>query len=125
MSTRRTEKAAPRWLRHRNLIATEGVLLVGAGNELLQRQVSASPLPNWGKVLFTMAVVAGVLGGVMYLVQALAIKSVAQTHRVTQALPIPAPGLVVHILVVFGLFLLYALVWRLPVVLPYIGMVGG
>ena len=125
MSSKRPEKAAPKWLRHRNLIATEGVLLVGAAHEMLQRQVSSSPLPNWGKVLFTMAVVAGILGGVMYLVQSLAIKSVAQTHRVTQALPIPAPALFVHLCALFGLFLLYALVWRLPVTLPYIGVIGG
>jgi hypothetical protein len=115
---------APKWLRHRHLIATEGVLLVGALHELLQRQVASSPLPPWGKVLFTMAVVAGVLGGLMYLVQVAAIKSVAQTHRVAQSLPIPAPALLIHILALFGIFLLYAIVWHMPVELPYLGVVG-
>ncbi|MBA2481814.1 MAG: hypothetical protein H0V44_14210 [Planctomycetes bacterium] len=126
MGTNQHKKAsAPKWLRHRHLIATEGVLLVGTLNELLQRQVAASALPNWGKVLFIMAVVAGVLGGVLYVVQTFVIKGVAQTHRVAQSLPIPAPALLVHVVVFFGLFLLYAIVWRIPVELPYIGIVGG
>jgi hypothetical protein len=105
----------PTWLRHRALVATEGVLLIGVAQELLQRQVLALDLPNALKVLFVMAATIGIIGLLLVVVQTVVVRSLAKTHEVAKAMPLPWPVVLVHLLVFTGLFLLYATVWDLPV----------
>jgi hypothetical protein len=114
----------PKFLRHRALVGAEAVLLVGVGQQLLNRQIDAVRMPNPARVLFTMACTLGVLGGLVLLARALATKGVAQTHQVAKALPIPAGTWLLHIAAFAGLFVLYAIVWHLPVEVPMVGMIG-
>ena len=58
----------PKWLRHRALVTAEAVLLVGAGQQLLTRYIEHLQLPNWGRVVITMAMTVGVLGSVVLIV---------------------------------------------------------
>jgi hypothetical protein len=115
----------PKWLRHRTLVAAESVLLVGVGQQLLSRQIDAVQMPNPARVLFIMASTLGVLGGMVLLARALATKGVAQTHQVAKALPIPAGTWLVHVAAFAGLFVLYAVVWHLPVEVPHVGTIGA
>ncbi len=62
-----------------------------------------------------MALAVGVFGGLFYLLDAFTAKSVAKTHDVVRAVPVPMPMLVVHAAVLVGLFFLYAYVWNFPV----------
>ena len=115
MARKRSNSWVPRWLRHRMLAAGEAILLVGACNQLLQQQVEGFNLPNWGKVLWTMGSTLGVLGVMLMVVRIIADKSVAKTHEVVQAIPLPLPYFLVHVLIYGGLFLLYSIVWKIPV----------
>lgn len=105
----------PRWLRHRTLAAGEAILLVGACNELVQQLVQGLAIPNWGKVLWVMGTTLGLLGVMLLVIRLIAEKSVSKTHEVVQAIPLPMPHLLVHALIYCGLFLLYSIVWKLPV----------
>ena len=105
----------PRWLRHRTLLATEGVLLAGVAQELLQRWVMALDLPNAAKVAFVMAATIGVIGLFLVVVQKIVVNSLAKTHEVAKGMPIPTPVVILHLAVLLGLFYLYAWVWALPV----------
>jgi hypothetical protein len=113
MAKRRRSSWVPRWLRHRTLATSEALLLVGACQELLQRQVAALALPNWGKVLWVMGTTLGLLSVVLLVLRSVAAKGVVKTHDMVQAIPLPTPYLLVHALVYAGLFLLYAYVWEL------------
>jgi hypothetical protein len=115
MPPKKKGSSMPRWLRHRALIASEAILLVGAVQELVQQRVAALPLPNWGKVLWTMASVLGMLGLLLFFLHPLAKSGVSKGHDVVQAIPLPLPTLLVHLLAYGGIFLLYAWVWKLPV----------
>ncbi|MBA3847661.1 MAG: hypothetical protein H0X45_13595 [Planctomycetes bacterium] len=62
-----------------------------------------------------MALAIGVFGGLLYLLDAFTAKSVAKTHDMVRAVPLPMPMLLVHAAVFVGLFFLYAYVWHVPV----------
>jgi hypothetical protein len=118
VTERRTKRKGgwvPRWLRHRSLVTGEAILVVGVVQQLIQQHISELALPNWGKVLWVMASTLGLLGVVLVFVRIVAVKSVAKAHDVVQAIPLPTPTLLIHLLVYGGLFLLYAKVWDLPV----------
>jgi len=106
----------PRWLRHRSLISSEALLLVGVLRELLSHQIHAAPLPNWAKVLFVMTMTVGLFGGLFVLIQNLTAKTVGKTHDVVQAIPLPMPSVLIHVAAFVGLFFLYAKVLGLPVI---------
>ena len=105
----------PAWLRHRALLAGEVILLVGVIQELVQRQVNSLAVPPWGKVLWVMACTLGVLGVLLLVIQAIIKRSLAKTHEVVQAIPLPMPLLLVHGALYVALFYLYAWVWEQPV----------
>ncbi|MBN8525779.1 MAG: hypothetical protein J0M02_10630 [Planctomycetes bacterium] len=110
---RKRSSIMPSWLRHRQILTTEAVLVVGAGMELLQRWITARPeVPWWGKTLEVMLVNAGMLGGVLLLFTVLARGSLSGATRAVQAVPLPAPLLLLHLLVGAGIFALYAWVWE-------------
>jgi hypothetical protein len=48
-------------------------------------------------------------------VQVFAEKSLAKTHAVVQAIPVPTPYLLIHFVIFSGLFYLHAYVWGAPV----------
>ncbi len=112
---KKSRSSTPRWLRHRTLITGEALLLVAVAQEMIQRQVNQLDLANWSKVMWLMAVNIGALGLLLVLVKIVAEKSLAQTHSVVQAMPLPTPYLFIHLLIFAGMFYVHAYVWHLPV----------
>lgn len=109
---RKRSSMVPGWFRHRQVLTTEAVLLVGVGMELLQRWITNRPdVPWWAKTLEVMLVNAGMLGGVLLLVTTWTRGSLHGATRAVQAVPLPAPLVVVHLLAGVALFALYAWIW--------------
>ena len=79
-----------------------------AAETYLEERSLASQLPAWSKVVFTMVLVIGLFGGLLLLIHRLTAASLARTHAVVQALPLPTPVILVHAAVFGALFLLYA-----------------
>ena len=106
MARRRSSSALPAWLRHRNLLTTEAVLVVAVGMELLQRRISgAVSVPWWGKTLLVMAVNAGVLGGLsLYGIGTVLWLGVLSRTEVSQAYPFVGLGFVLTALIGYVLF---------------------
>lgn len=100
----------PVWLRHRALIGAEAVLVVGLLQELGSRLLQGSTLPNWSKVLFIMVMTLGLLGGLVALIQGVVGKVVGKAYDVAFL-----PYFLMHLGAFAGLFILYALVFNLPV----------
>jgi hypothetical protein len=113
-----------RWLKHRALVGAEAVLLVGILQQLLSQRLTAVTMPNALRVVITMAMTLGVIGGVFVIARAVAARGVHHTHLVAKALPVPLATWIAHGAAFFGLFLLYAIVWHLPVEVPWLGTVG-
>ncbi len=101
--------STPRWLRHSTLIAIEAVLVVGWLKDQANQLVMASQrLPDWAKVLFVMAVTAGILGALLYVIERITRRGVAKTHEIVRTVALPMPYLVVHLCVLIALYFLYA-----------------
>ena len=115
MAKKKNSGWLPAWLRHRALLTGEVILTVGVVQELIQRQVNHVALPPYGKVLWIMACTLGVLGILLLVIRAVVMHSLAKTHEVVQAIPVPLPIVAVHALLYVALFYLYAFVWHLPV----------
>lgn len=101
-----------RWFRHRWLVEAEAILLVGVAQELIQRQISGVSLPHWGKTLWTMACILGIMGGLIVALRIVAHRAVNKAHQTVRAMPFPAPYFLLHLLALSGIFLLYAWVWN-------------
>lgn len=112
------------WLRHRSLVTAEAVLLVGVLQQLLSQWLATQVMPNAARVALTMAMVLGLLGSIVVVVRVIAMKGVHHTHAVAKALPIPAATWLAHAAAFAALYLLYAIVWHLPVTVPVLGTVG-
>ena len=118
MAKKSRRGVTPVFLRNRNLIAGEALLLMGLAKDFISDFIRSQPtatLPNWGKVLFVMATTIGVLGVFFAILEKITKDGVAKTHEVVKALPIPAPMLAIHGAVFVALFYLYAHLLRLPV----------
>lgn len=112
MAKRRSDSSLPGWLRHRNLLTTEAVLLVAVGQELLQRWTTGHPnVPWWIKTIEVMVVNAGILGGMLLLVTAFARSSLSGAARAAQVIPLPTPLLAIHLVIFAAIFVLYAVIW--------------
>jgi len=112
------------WIKQRSLITAEAVLLVGVLQQLLSQELARIVMPDALRILMIMALVLGVIGGVVVLVRSLISSTVAHTHTVAKALPLPMATWIAHLAAFGGLFLLYAVVWHLPVAIPYLGTFG-
>lgn len=99
--------------------------MVTVGQELLQRWVAGhTGVPWWIKTGEVMLVNAGLLGGLLLLITGLARSSLSGAHRAAQAIPLPAPLLLGHALILLAIFGVYAVVWGfLP--LAWHGFVPG
>ncbi|MCY2961694.1 MAG: hypothetical protein NTY35_16155 [Planctomycetota bacterium] len=93
---------------HRSLIAAEAVLVLGVVKDWVWRQVVASSFANWTKVAFAMATTVGIFGGLYLVVQRFMARGVSKTHQAASGLPVVVPTFVVHGILLFVLFLLYA-----------------
>jgi len=103
----------PSWLRHKQLLTTEAVLLVALGMEVVQRWITNHhEVPWWLKTAEVMAVNAGMLGGLLLLVTTWTKGSLSGAARAVQAVPLPAALMLVHVAVLGGIFVLYARVWE-------------
>jgi hypothetical protein len=96
----------PAFLKHRSLMATEAVLVVGLLKGLLEDWIKATDLSNWGKVLFLMAGTVGLLGGLYWLIEVLTTGGVAKAHGLLRTFSMPY--LAVHGLIFVVLFFIYA-----------------
>ncbi|MBA3685307.1 MAG: hypothetical protein H0W72_08705 [Planctomycetes bacterium] len=103
-----SKSATPKFLRHRVLLSAEAVLVVALAKDWVVGWVKAQALPDWLKVVFIMAVTVGILGGLFLFAEQVTQRSVARTHQVVQALPLPTPYLLIHALILFALYLVYA-----------------
>jgi hypothetical protein len=115
MAKKKSSGWVPSWLKHRALLTGEVILVVGVVQELIQRQMNHLGLPPYGKVLWIMACTLGVLGVLLVVVHTAVKRSLAKTHEVVQAIPVPTPLLLVHAAIYVGLFYLYAWMWEQPV----------
>jgi hypothetical protein len=70
----------PSFLRHRALMATEAVLVVGCLKGLMEGWVKASALPGYAKVIFIMAGTVGLLGGMYWVIERMTRSSVERAH---------------------------------------------
>lgn len=111
-SRRSKRSQAPKLLRHRNLLTLEAVLLVAVLQELIQNQIEAALIPNVLKALYTVINNAGMFGGLLLFIVSLTKGSLAKTHDVIQALPIPTPLVLVHTTIWLSLIVLHAWVWN-------------
>lgn len=94
---------------HRRMIAVEALLVVGVLDRLGRRWViEDAPVPNWLKVLILMALVIGIFGGLLLVLQRVMASSLAKTHDVMKALPLPTPLIILHAAAFVGLFFAYA-----------------
>lgn len=91
----------------------EALLLVGVLEMAAEDLVVASSYPDEVKIVLIMLLVLGFFGTLIVVVERMAKSGVGVTHKTIQALPIPTPRLVIHALVLFGLFLAYARVLQL------------
>ena len=98
-------------MRHRALVATEALLTVGILLEMATRQVQASHLPNWGKVLFIMAMTVGLFGALVLVLHSTLGAAIGKGYEALEGLPLPLMHLVTAVL----LFWAYSHVWALPV----------
>ncbi len=93
-------------------IVLETVLLVGLGKEALEWLVlERAPLPPVVQVLLGMAVVTGTLGGLLVLAEQRIRRGIGRTHRKVQR-RYRLPALLVHMVVMIGIFLAYAAFWN-------------
>jgi hypothetical protein len=96
----------PVFLKHRSLMATEAVLVVGLLKGVLEDLVKATDLPNWGKVVFLMAGTVGLLGGLYWIIEALTASSVERAHGLVRTFSLPY--LAVHGAIFLALYFMYA-----------------
>lgn len=102
----------PRWLTHRGLVAVEAILLCNLGKDLGEAHLAAwDEVPAWLRVLLYMLLTAGCFGVLVMAVEWLAARSVRSAHAAAARLPLPAPLLVAHLLLLAGLYVGYA--WSL------------
>ncbi|MEK7412134.1 MAG: hypothetical protein AAB263_02320 [Planctomycetota bacterium] len=111
-SPRMSKRNSGSWLSHRNLLTAETAMLVAVAMQFLQNWVAERPdVPWWLKTLMVMLVNGGLLGGLLLLLNALTRSSLAGAHKVVQAVPLPTPFLAIHIVILGGMFILYAHMW--------------
>ncbi len=102
----------PSWLRHRQMLTTEAVLLIAMGMELMQRWIASHhDVPWWLKTVEVMVVNGGLLGGLVLLLTSLMRGSLSGASRAVQGVPLPAPLFLLHLLAFASIFVLYARVW--------------
>src|SRR5438552_10097783 len=100
---------------HRGLIAIEAMLVLGVVKDAVFERVRTSGLPNYGKVLVIMAATVGLFGGLFFVIERLTTRGVANTHHVLKKMPVVLPTLVIHMVLLFLLFLLYARMLKIKV----------
>jgi hypothetical protein len=104
-----------RFFRHRTLVGLETVLLVGVAQQLFQAWVVAHLQSNAAKVLFTMAGVVGLFGGLFVAIQMVMHLGVDKSHQMVRSMPIRFPLVLAHAVLLVAIFYLYAWAGGLPV----------
>lgn len=102
-----------RWLRHSSLVLVEAVLVLGLLQELAQDWVlQRGEVPPMVRVAAGMALSVTLVAGAALIVQRQIVVGLRTTHAITRKLPLRVPKLVVHIVVLTGIFLGYAWLWE-------------
>ena len=108
----RTTSILPSWLRHRSLIVTEAMLLVGLGQLLFNDWLLAHPeIEPSLRVLIGMAMVLGSFGGVLFWARRYLARTIADTHSFVRALPFPTPKWLFHTVALAALYVGYSFYW--------------
>lgn len=100
---------------HRGLVAIEALLFLGVAKDWIFALLLRSSLPNWQKVVLVMATTVGLFGGLILALGKWTAQGVKTTHKTAERLPIPVPTIVIHAVLLFVLFLLYASMLKLAV----------
>jgi hypothetical protein len=114
-ASRRSGRKADSWLSHRHLIAVEAMLVMGVLKDIIFDLVKKSGHPNYIKVILIMGATVGLFGGLLFVIEKLTARGVAGTHQALKQLPVMLPTLLVHAVLLFLLFLLYARMQNLKV----------
>lgn len=93
---------------HRALIAAEAILVIGVAKDWVWRQVLASSIANWGKVVIAMVTAVGILGGFYLVLQRILSSGMSKSHQVAAGLPLLWPTVLLHAVLLGVLFVLYA-----------------
>ena len=102
----------PAWLRHRSLIVTEAMLLVGLGQLLFNDWLLIHPdISPALRVMLGMAMVLGSFGGVLFWARRYLARTIADTHSFVRALPFPTPKWLFHSVALGALYLGYSFYW--------------
>ena len=97
-----------RLITHRRMVAIEALLALGALESWAENRMMAdSHLADPVKALLAMALVVGLFGAVLLIMQRWTQASLSKTHAVVQGLPLPTPVVVVHVGVLVALYFLW------------------
>lgn len=89
------------------MISVEAILLVGLLESLIENYVMALSAPEPLKTLFVMLFIAGAFGVLMSVVVFLTRRSLSKGQQVLKLLPLPTSHLVLHAVILIGIFWLY------------------
>ena len=106
----------PAWLRHRSLVVTEAMLLVGLGQLFFNDWLLAHPdISPALRVVLGMAMVLGGFGGVLVWARHYLARTIADTHSIVRAIPLPTPKWVFHAGALGALYVGYSIYWSAKV----------
>ena len=111
------QSQAKRWFKrtfsHKRIVTVEALLLIGLGDRLFKQWLlneEFTTIPPAVKILILMFFVVGVFGSIILTLQRFMAAGLDKGTAVVQAIPLPTPTIVIHVLAFFGLFLLYGFV---------------
>lgn len=106
--TRSKRRSTGGFFSHRRLVAVEALLLAGWGKSLLSEAIVGSQMENWIKVVVVMGMTVGLFGGVLLFLESLTKSGVQQSHSFVRELTGSGSTLLIHAVIFFLLFALYA-----------------
>ena len=96
----------------RNLVLLETLLVVGLAQEVAEDGIlDLTLLHPLVRVALAIALVVGAFGGMVLVFERFVHRGIVRTHEAVRRLPLPAPVLLAHGLVLGGIFLGYAWYW--------------
>ena len=105
------KKPRNRWLSNRRLVSIEAILLVGLLENLIELELDKLPVDQWVKTIMIMLLIAGIFGGVISVITVMTKRSLAKGQNALKTLPLPTPMLLIHSLILGGIYWLYATYW--------------
>lgn len=104
-------KIKSRLLSNHRLISLETVLLMGLLENAGESMVMQTGWPDPIKTLLIMLLIAGAFGVVMVLLFSATKQLLSRGNKAVQSLPVPTPLLVIHGVLLGGIYWLYTTQW--------------